>query len=790
MKETTIKIYYFILLIYLPINGQENNLIDVYKSYTKAPREIAYVHLNKSTYIKGEMIGFTAYLLNKADKSLSKNTTNLYVTISKSNDSKIKEKLFKVNNGISSNIFEIDSAFTSGTYTFRAYTNWMLNFNESNYFEQNFEVIDPDKDTFVKVKGLNNSFSIKAFPEGGHLLSNVQNTIGIIVKNKNGIGLPNANGHIVNHDNETISSFKLNHHGIAKTVIVPKLNDTYRIKVSENKDEIEYILNDIKDRGINMSLSTVRNGIGLILRTNENTYSSIKNKEFKITVHNGYNLYTIPFSFGTKTQVNKYIKNEKLFTGINIITIFDNKNNPLLERVYFNPKGIEPLKLATEITKLSNDSLSIRLNVPIDSSLSKFNNMSISILPKESKSYISHSSLFSKTYLEPYVKGFVQNGWYYFNNMSDEKLYHLDNLLITQGWSSYSWNKIFNNSITYKHNFENGINALVHVQGNNKKGDYYAFPLKNSVSQIFSVDETASSFSQKEIFPEEGESYTLSKSYSKGIQSKPKVYINFLPSKIPELGSNLPQIKQSIVSSYTKNKTYLPKFKPAWGNKNVEQLDEVTLKGNGKKATRIEKIKNKSYGKVRFLDDRTRRGMSLALYLNAYTPYRAQDWNGYLSIIDPSPRFVNNPVPYIILDDVIIQDFGFLGRFSLDTVEYIEINRSGLGSGIRGDGGGYIKIVTNPALSGSKGQNFITREFPLVFSAPKKFYAPFYENYNSDFFKEYGTIDWLPNIMLDENGTAEFKIFNPSLESIILNIEGATDDGRFISERKTILIED
>ncbi|WP_299520604.1 hypothetical protein, partial [Winogradskyella sp.] len=52
-------------------HAQSEPVVDAYEDYTEAPREIAYVHLNKSTYIKGEMMGFTAYLLDKATKSLS-----------------------------------------------------------------------------------------------------------------------------------------------------------------------------------------------------------------------------------------------------------------------------------------------------------------------------------------------------------------------------------------------------------------------------------------------------------------------------------------------------------------------------------------------------------------------------------------------------------------------------------------------------------------------------------------------------------------------------------------------
>lgn len=73
-------------------------------------------------------MGFTAYVFDKSSKTPSKSSKNLYCTISSKNGEIIKQKLLKINNGIVFNTFDIDDKFKPGEYTFRAYTNWMLNF--------------------------------------------------------------------------------------------------------------------------------------------------------------------------------------------------------------------------------------------------------------------------------------------------------------------------------------------------------------------------------------------------------------------------------------------------------------------------------------------------------------------------------------------------------------------------------------------------------------------------------------------------------------------------------------
>ncbi|NJN50021.1 MAG: hypothetical protein HC798_01535 [Polaribacter sp.] len=116
-----------------------------FENYTKNFQEVVHVHLNKSSFVVGEDIGFTAYVFNKNDKSLSKETENLYCVITDENDKIIKSQLLKVTNGIASGTFKLDDDLASSNYTFKAYTNWMRNFKHNNTFVENFKIINPKK---------------------------------------------------------------------------------------------------------------------------------------------------------------------------------------------------------------------------------------------------------------------------------------------------------------------------------------------------------------------------------------------------------------------------------------------------------------------------------------------------------------------------------------------------------------------------------------------------------------------------------------------------------------------
>ena len=338
----------------------QKQLIDHYKDFGISTREVAYVHLNKSTYIKNEMIGFKAYIFDKAKKQLLPIAKNLYCTISDKDNKIIKSKLIKIKDGITFNTFNVDSTFTSGIYTFRAYTNWMLNFKENNFHQINFKVIDPEL-TQNKKRSTSQEYTLKLFPEGGHLLNQVKNNLAILVKNKKGRGIKNATGKIITQNKQVISEFALNNVGIAKVSFTPLKNQKYKVIVANQEQTIQKDIQNIKDIGINMALANLKNKIAISFKTNSNTFDFIKQKKYILAIHNGKELKTIDFDFGEKKEITKIIRYPNLYSGINIFTVFDTQQNkPILERLFFNPIGIYTQSIDT-IEKKSRKDISLMI---------------------------------------------------------------------------------------------------------------------------------------------------------------------------------------------------------------------------------------------------------------------------------------------------------------------------------------------------------------------------------------------------------------------------------------------
>lgn len=763
--------FLFINCLSFSLFGQnlEQEILESYQKFSSPLKEVVYVHINKSVFIKNETIGFTAYVFDKSNKTPSIESKNLYCTITSKNGEIIKQKLLKIENGIAYNTFDIDDKFKSGEYTFRAYTNWMLNFKEANYYEQTFVVLENE----VKKENTTNKYTIQALPEGGHLVVNTKNTLGIIVKNSKGIGLQNAKGKLVDENNTTFLEFTLNEFGIAKVSFTPKLKKNYKVIVNNENEKLIKPINNIKEKGISLSVYNLRDKLGLSIRTNKETIIEISNKIYLIVIHNGKNLKTVPFSFKNNLEVSKFINLKDLYKGVNIITVFDvSKKKPLLERLLFNTTGINKTQITSVNTKTEKDSINFKLKLDNKIDFEKIQNLSISVLPSNTKSYTNNSNILSKIYLEPYVKGFIQNAAYYFSSNSQKVTYNLDHLLITQGWSSYSWDDIFETNKVYNYKFEQGISLVANIQDKVKKG-FLVYPLKNNKTEIFIPNEKDKAFLQNNLYPEDLEKYRVSLLKKRSRTSKPKLYLQFYPNKIPDFN-----VKSNKINSYKINPIYkgnnskIPKIKSS----KIEFLDEVIVKTSLERQ-RIEKIKRKAYGRIEvFTDENSKNILSLGMYLTS----KGVNFKSLLLL---------NNAP--VVDNSIIYGLPF------NMIESVEIFRTGNSAryayGPKAEPG-LIKVKTKSnkeflkSLNSSKNEVGIY-DFPLTFSTPKKYYSPIYQNYYSKFFKEYGVIDWLPNLKVSKNGELSFKIRDTFTETVKLYVEGLVNDNSLVSEIKTINIK-
>nr|WP_294793073.1 hypothetical protein [uncultured Mucilaginibacter sp.] len=110
------------------------------------PAEKLYLQLDKTNYGVSDTLRFKAYLFNASILNASAKSNIVYIELSDENNMVQARRLVQLTNGIGwGSIPLVKRDFAEGGYTLRAYTQWMLNFDESQVFKQQFYVSNIDK---------------------------------------------------------------------------------------------------------------------------------------------------------------------------------------------------------------------------------------------------------------------------------------------------------------------------------------------------------------------------------------------------------------------------------------------------------------------------------------------------------------------------------------------------------------------------------------------------------------------------------------------------------------------
>lgn len=794
-------IFLSILLLYISYIGHSqvdtssDQVTKTYTDYFELPRESVFLHLNKSTYIAGEDIWFKGYIYDRQKEKPFTATSTLRVGIYDSIGNHITTQKSIVYNGYTQGSFPLDSTFANGTYYIKAYTNWMRNFKEDDAYIQKITIYN--KTITKNIKKGTPTYDIQFLPEGGNLISDINNTIGVKVINQYGKGVPFKTAVIKDASNTSVVSFKSSKYGLAKFDFAPSISDNYTAEFTfEDGSTVIKKLPKPVIEGVTMSVRPYgKKQLAVFIKTNESTLRRTNNREFTIFIHRDGHAKSFEAKIPEGAIYGSFLVDRSiLLKGMNIITLFNDKGQPISERLFFNTYNlqnpfIESLSVTPSISK--KDSLEVSLTSYTKDTL--FKNISISVLPSNTKSYKHQNTILSTFYLKPYLKGTIENPAHYFKLRGSSQEEALDLLLLTQGWSRYVWPDIFNNTPRKLFDFESGmslkgqINTEVH-----KKDQLYLHPSTNVQGQV--LDITDNRFTINQIFPLEKDTIKLSFIRKNGKMTVPKLYITS-DGLLTENSIDVSKNDVELVASSQENSSVeeIPEFSK---EKNVTELNEVVLSGKKRPETKD------SGGLPSFISGRAVK-VTPEILTRGYFFTDIIRSQGYNVIVNPSlfgVRIftrtqrsiigVTQPSPLIFIDRVQQVDFDRLYNLRTEDVESYFFDRIGTTAGSRGSAGViYISLRKNVPYSQRKSTKK-AYSFPISdgYTATKQFYNPVYINYDNKAFENYGTIHWEPEIIIDKQGKATFTMTDTGTEKISFFIEGMGSDGKLFSTVKTVQV--
>ncbi len=405
------------------------------------PVEKIYLHLDKSYYTAGEDIWFKAYLLDANTHEPSILSEILYVELIDSQKTILTKKIVKTADGSAAGDFKLSSKLSSGTYTIRAYTNYMRNFGYTSFYKKT--ILVNANDTVVletstqQLSADTLTFDTQFFPEGGYLINEFLNPVGFKALDSDGNSIP-VSGKLIDDTGTIIKEFTSAHLGMGLFHFIPKANRSYSTLVTYSGLEKRFKLPSALDSGVLMTVSNQPLYYKVELRGS----SDLKIKDYKlIGKQNKGGVFNLIVN-ANKQEHSTIIKIAKdiLEEGILELTLLDQDKKPIAERLLFNQNADSSpqTRITTNETSYGQRKL-VEIEVHMDANaMDTTADLSLSVSNTAvNPSKVNSTDIKTHLLLSSVLSGEIEQPGYYFYANNPNRQTHLDMLMRTQGWRQY-----------------------------------------------------------------------------------------------------------------------------------------------------------------------------------------------------------------------------------------------------------------------------------------------------------------------------------------------------------------
>lgn len=756
------------------------NMEEEYFQYFELNRETLFLHLNKTTIIPNEDLWLSAYVYNTKTESPNLETANLKIAIYDEKGAHLRTHTIHVSNGKGSAALSMDpDLFPPGSYYLKAFTEYMDNFSEDLTYIQPFQILGEKANPTTREM----RYDLHVLPEGGHLLEGSINSVGVKLIDQNGFGTAFSRGRVLDSEGTNIQGFTSNRFGMGRFFFTPVPGQEYRLVLTTvDGQEIIQKLPAAKEKGINVVSTQRKNDFLLSIRTNEKTLQDLEDKKFLFIVHKDGKLKDFEVSFPQGEQeLNIVMSKDSLFPGVNFVTIFDNHLNPLVERIVFNEQTLKRKRLHTSVSEKSRDSI----NFNFRSREVSDHSLSVSVLPFDTKAFAPAHNILSAFYLKPYIKGEIDEPLYYFSEGNEKrKLYDLDLLLLTQGWSRYDWSDFERNSLKELHPHETGFTITGKLEKRNKNRHQNLFIGSDEFFEITEIT-GEDSFTLEQVYVTDSTELQFGLMNERNSNlDKPQLRARVLPDRDQKKPGQPIHFSSKFYYSEEDNipRTYAVDF---------DVLDTVSI--TGKRHIFDSELQIHERG-IEITDEIAKRFHHISDFI-ATKGFQVRYIQGHLEIrtltpssfgqitpgrADGGARTASSNVMLYLNGAPVGTDPSFMNRLQTSEVKSIIINKRGYGYGGMGANG----VIHINLKQGSEKWDNKERVLTVLanngYTPDKQFYTPKYMTINTDAYKKYGAIDWVPNLILKEQGGTQISL--PTNQSVRLFVQGMGADGSLISE--------
>ncbi len=416
--------------------------------------EKAYLHFDKPYYAAGDSMYFKAYVTTGEKHELSNQSRVLHVDLINTN-AKIDQSIkLQLDSGIAWGDFALPDSLPKGDYRVRAYTQWMLNEGDGNYFDRTVSIGSASINRVPESGGsrLNTPLAkadLQFFPEGGNLVSGLRTKVAFKAIGSNGLGV-DVKGEIVDDQNQIITTFSPAHLGMGYFTFEPEEGKSYKARLTYADGEKSTAdLPAAAAKGIVLSINndSIPKATVTII-ANKAYYLENQGKYYSLVIYSGGIATTVPCELDSAVITLDILK-RRLQTGVASVTLFSPEGEPLCERLFF-VQNYDQLNVQVNSDKAvyaKKEKVNIKLNVKTRADKASIGHFSVSVTD-ESKVPVDENdeqTILTDLLLTSDLKGYVEQPNYYFRNITDKKASSdLDLVMLTHGFRRFEWKKLLN----------------------------------------------------------------------------------------------------------------------------------------------------------------------------------------------------------------------------------------------------------------------------------------------------------------------------------------------------------
>jgi hypothetical protein len=791
-----------------PLSGIDSTLSNYLAIH---PTEKAYLQFDKPYYAAGDTIYFKAYVTAGEEHKLSGISGVLRMDLINTKNKIDQSIKLQLDSGIAWGDFALPDSLPAGNYRIRAYTRWMRNDGEKDFFEKDIPVasVKPARvpESLVKQPALNAKPDVQFLPEGGNMVTGINTKIAFKATAPNGMGI-DIKGVITDNDNQPVASFASAHLGIGCFTFTPVDGKTYTAKITY-PNGLQDVVPLPKAEADGIALSVNNDSLPeakVSIRANPAFFYRNKGKDYTLLISSGGLITSVDCPLDSPV-IKLNILKRKLRTGIATITLFSPANEPLCERLFF-VQNYDRLDLGVSSDKsvyASRKRVNITLHALNRKDEAAQGHFSVAIVNENlvPDSGGKAGNILTYLLLTSDLKGYVEQPDYYFADTSATANKNLDLLMLTQGYRRFEWKQVLDtakHAVAYQPETSLTIAGRVDNLANKPiaGGAINLIPAKGG-GLLSAITDSKGLFSFPNLFFTDTARFVLNAVNDRGKKYTKITYFNDAknaPAILPSPLAGSLKMNDSTLSAYALNDKKELKEVSTYINRKPIMLKQVNIHakkpdnqyrteslagaGNADQVMHADEIEQIQGSLITSLNGRLH---GVSFVQSGKNPvYKVPVLTtSLMTVLDPT---VSSPKQMLIVIDgveVPPDNLNFLSSNDVETVEVLKYASASI-YGVEG-GGGVLVITTKRTRQLDQKDIASIGVLPITvmgFYKARQFYSPKYDNPDLTAKQRdlRSTIYWNPEIKTDINGNAGFDFYNADgAGTYKITIEGIDKDG-------------